>query len=247
MSNFLKKRNRRRNNTKKCKMESLESRELFSVDPAWFEVVQDREVTSLQADFDQSGTVDFADFLVLTPSQVSEVLSRESIEVLKGTGSPGQLLVRSESNGPDSAEALEAIDIIARAEPNAILEANVVPTDPRFSELWGLSNPSDTDIDAPEAWDLTQGSGNVVVGVIDFGIDYTHPDLVENMWRNTAEIEGNGIDDDGNGFVDDIFGYDFSTTMETPGTLVVMEPTLQEPSVLPRTQSESLACLPTSR
>ncbi|MEE2641165.1 MAG: S8 family serine peptidase, partial [Planctomycetota bacterium] len=89
------------------------------------------------------------------------------------------------------------------------------PDDPSFSQLWGLHNTgqtggsSDADIDALEAWDITVGSSSTIVAVIDTGVDYTHPDLIDNMWINTDEIAGNGIDDDGNGYTDDIYGYDF--------------------------------------
>ena len=92
--------------------------------------------------------------------------------------------------------------------------APLVPNDPRFSELWGLHNTGqtggtvDADIDAPEAWDLSTGSSGVVVAVIDTGVDYNHQDLSANMWTNLGEIPGNGIDDDGNGYVDDVYGID---------------------------------------
>lgn len=80
--------------------------------------------------------------------------------------------------------------------------------------LWGLNNTGqnggkvDADIDAPEAWALHKGSRNgPVIAVIDTGIDYRHPDLKDNMWTNPGEIPGNGIDDDGNGVVDDVHGF----------------------------------------
>ena len=98
-------------------------------------------------------------------------------------------------------------------EPNYRLRALSVPNDPRFGELWGLLNTGQdggtpgADIGVTNVWaTLGTGSTNVLVAVIDTGIDYTHPDLVENVWSNAGEIAGNGIDDDGNGIVDDIHG-----------------------------------------
>jgi subtilisin family serine protease len=105
------------------------------------------------------------------------------------------------------------------AEPNYYLYAAVIPDDTHFNRLWGLHNTgqivngtggkADADMDAPEAWDITTGTGDVVVAVIDTGIDYRHPDLAANTWINPAEIPANGVDDDGNGYVDDIRGWDF--------------------------------------
>jgi subtilisin family serine protease len=91
--------------------------------------------------------------------------------------------------------------------PNFIRKASALPNDPGFSYLHGLENGSGYDIDAPEAWDTTTGSDAPVVAVIDTGIDYLHEDLAQNMWRNSGEIPDNGIDDDGNGVVDDVHGY----------------------------------------
>src|SRR2546427_1838941 len=98
------------------------------------------------------------------------------------------------------------------AEPNYLVRIFAAPNDPRFSELWGLHNSGQTggspgaDIRAPEAWDLTTGTTEVVVAITDSGIEFGHPDLAANVFQNTADCNNNGIDDDGNGFVDDCFG-----------------------------------------
>jgi subtilisin family serine protease len=111
---------------------------------------------------------------------------------------------------------------IAYIEPDYIVHAFETPNDPRFNELWGLNNTgqtggtADADIDAPQAWDVFTGSDQVIVVVIDTGIDYNHPDLAANVWTNPGEIPGNGIDDDGNGFIDDIHGWDFYNNDNDP-------------------------------
>ncbi len=111
---------------------------------------------------------------------------------------------------------------VSYLEPDFAINHSLVPNDPSFSQLWGLSNTgqsggvADADIDAPEAWNVTTGSRSVVIGVIDSGVDVTHPDLAANIWRNPGEIPGNGIDDDGNGFVDDVSGWDFVSNDNTP-------------------------------
>ena len=123
---------------------------------------------------------------------------------------------------PPNITAGEALSVlnntpgILYAEPNYKLKALSIPNDTRFSELWGMHNTGQSggtpgaDIDAPEAWDIATGSSDIIVAVIDTGVDYTHPDLAANMWVNQAELNGTaGVDDDGNGYVDDIYGYDF--------------------------------------
>ncbi len=90
-----------------------------------------------------------------------------------------------------------------------------IPADSAFEQTWHLHNTGqtggvpDADIDAPAAWDVTTGDGTTVVAVIDTGVDYTHPDLAQNIWVNAGEIPNNGLDDDRNGYVDDVHGYDF--------------------------------------
>jgi subtilisin family serine protease len=96
------------------------------------------------------------------------------------------------------------------------------PVDPGFGLLWGLNNTGqeggtpDADIDAPEAWLLQTGAPEVVVAVIDTGVDYDHEDLADNMWVNLGEIPENGLDDDGNGYVDDIHGWDWVNNDRDP-------------------------------
>jgi len=107
------------------------------------------------------------------------------------------------------------------AEPNYIVTAIVTPNDPSLINLWGLQNIGqaggtiDADIDAPGAWDITTGSASVVVAVIDTGVDYNHADLSANIWSN-ADCNNNGIDDDGNGYVDDCHGIDTANNDTNP-------------------------------
>ena len=125
------------------------------------------------------------------------------------------------------------------AEPNYVYHQQSVPNDPFFGQLWGLNNTgqtvsvpgvltptntagtADADIDAPEGWDVAPVEGgdasDVVVAIVDSGIDYEHPDLAPNMWHNPGEIPGNSLDDDSNGFVDDEYGFDFKNTFSRPG------------------------------
>ncbi len=107
------------------------------------------------------------------------------------------------------------------AEPNYIRRAMAVlpPNDTFFDNLWGLYNSGQrvngisgregADIDMLEAWEKTTDCSNIIIAIIDSGIDPNHPDLKNNLWTNPDEIADNGIDDDGNGYVDDIHGWNF--------------------------------------
>ena len=122
-------------------------------------------------------------------------------------------------------EALQSRDDVLYAEPNyRWYRTTAVPNDPCFpvntltdcnkTDLYGLNK-----IGAPQAWDTIKGSRDsaqpgfgtprIVVGVVDEGVDTTHPDLTGNIWTNPGEVAGNGVDDDGNGFIDDVNGYNF--------------------------------------
>jgi subtilisin family serine protease len=107
------------------------------------------------------------------------------------------------------------------AEPDYVVSRQIIPNDTSFGTLWGLHNTgqsgglADADIDAPEAWDTFTGSSSFVVADIDTGVDYNHPDLAANIYSNPNETV-NGLDDDGNGFVDDIRGWDFVNNDNNP-------------------------------
>lgn len=124
----------------------------------------------------------------------------------------------------DSAiKALNENPMVEIAEPNYIYKINKAPTDPLYVQTWGLSNVGQADpknqvgvagvdINAERAWEIQTGTREKIIAVIDTGIDWSHPDLAENMWVNEAEQNGKaGVDDDNNGVVDDIYGYNAIT------------------------------------
>jgi len=108
---------------------------------------------------------------------------------------------------------------VEHVQPNFKYRFFSSPDDPLYPELWGLDNTGqevlditgaqDSDIDAPEAWDIATGSSDIVIAVVDSGVAYSHPDLENNIWVNPGEIADDGLDNDGNDYVDDIHGWDF--------------------------------------
>jgi len=109
-----------------------------------------------------------------------------------------------------------ASDVVSVAELKFVYATLEVPNDARFNNQWGLRNATHPfpagmrpDINVERAWEITRGHPSVVVAVIDNVVDATHEDLRPNLWVNAGEIPANGIDDDGNGFIDDIHGWNF--------------------------------------
>ncbi|MBA4368299.1 MAG: hypothetical protein C0403_11770 [Desulfobacterium sp.] len=98
----------------------------------------------------------------------------------------------------------------------AVVISQEAPNDSLFSQQWGLNNLNsrEADINMLEAWDIEPGDPNVIVAIIDMGFDVTHSDLQNNIWKNPGEIQENGIDDDQNGYIDDIIGWDFVNQSE---------------------------------
>jgi hypothetical protein len=112
---------------------------------------------------------------------------------------------------------LRSKESIISAEPDCRVQASQTPNDEFFaSDQWGLRNTGQLpggvlgkDIDAAAGWDIRTDASSVPVAIIDTGLQLSHPDLVANLWTNPGEIPDNGVDDDGNGYVDDVHGYDF--------------------------------------
>jgi subtilisin family serine protease len=139
---------------------------------------------------------------------VSETLLSNGARFVKDLGNNGWTLVKI-TDGKSVERAIESFtkfpQIIA-VQPNFYYSLQATPNDPQFGAtgMYGM-----TRISAPQAWDITTGSSNVVVANIDTGMRMTHEDLAANIWTNTGEIANNGIDDDNNGFIDDVNGWDF--------------------------------------
>jgi subtilisin family serine protease len=147
---------------------------------------------------------------------LSTVMKKSLVKVHSKTFST-QDLINEYVNDPD----------VEYVQPNYIYHPYKTPNDPKFNLLWGQHNTGqsvnghsgmpDADMDAPEAWNKGTGKNDVVIAVIDTGVDYLHEDLAANMWVNTHEIPGNGIDDDQNGYVDDIYGINTTDDPGAPG------------------------------
>ncbi len=110
-----------------------------------------------------------------------------------------------------AAEALSTNAAIEWAEPDYLAYPTAIPNDPQYGSQWGL-----TQIGAPAAWNLTTGSSSVSIALLDSGLDFSHPDLASKIWTNPGEIAANGLDDDNNGYIDDLHGWDFVNSDNTP-------------------------------
>lgn len=159
-----------------------------------------------------------------SPALMTQLFSRYGFSVIQHFEfiDVYQIQLPGSASVPNTIAELAPNRLVEYVVPNSYHYLDLTPNDTNFSQLYGLNNTGqtggtpDADIDGPEAWDITTGSSSVVVAVIDSGMDLNHPDLAANLWTNPGEIAGNGIDDDGNGFIDDVHGWDFSSNDNDP-------------------------------
>lgn len=132
-----------------------------------------------------------------SPSSLIEVTNNGSIVL--PSSNPEVVRVASESA---VCHYLQSTGLVTSCSPNFQVQSFVLPNDPNIAtQYWHDA------IDSDRAWNVSAGGTNVIVAVLDTGVDFNHPDLADNMWRNNAEIPNNGIDDDANGVIDDVFGF----------------------------------------
>lgn len=157
-----------------------------------------------------------------TNTSSEKIKTKHALKTTKKLSSIGAEVVKvpEGKNVNQVIESLKAEEAVISVQPNYKYLPSNLPNDPLFTNLWGLHNTGqevyqpgldDMDIDYPEAVQTLQSSsqGELVVAVIDTGTDINHPDLKDNIWSNPGEIAGNNVDDDNNGFVDDVNGWDF--------------------------------------
>jgi subtilisin family serine protease len=149
-----------------------------------------------------------------TPDGLAKRHGKSGRHVLRSYAGLGGLQVVQLAPGENVADAAaeyQASGMVEFAEPDYKLQATETPNDPNFvsGTQWSLQNNAvpGSDIHAVSAWNTSHSASNVVVAIVDSGIRYTHQDLAANMWVNRGEIPGNGIDDDRNGVIDDVHGF----------------------------------------
>jgi subtilisin family serine protease len=155
------------------------------------------------------------------PAQRSKLHAALGARVIARSTTAGGLHVVQVASAARLGPALDAYrrdpDVLY-AEPDYRIQFDeTLPNDERFSDLWAMRNTGGegkkpgADLNMARAWDITTGRDDVYIGVVDSGIDYNHVDLAANIWTNPLEIPANGIDDDGNGYVDDVHGINGAT------------------------------------
>ncbi len=147
------------------------------------------------------------------PADVDELLDVAHAALVRRFGESDVYLLETRADLDKTRETLEAHSAVRQVALDTTVHVSTT-NDPDAGSLWGLFGTHG--VNATAAWDLAGTGAPVVVAVIDSGVDTDHPDLADNIWTNPGEIAGNGIDDDNNGYVDDIHGWDFVEGDATP-------------------------------
>src|SRR5262245_3750085 len=129
------------------------------------------------------------------------------------------LLLESSQPGCDptlAAEELRRSGLVRAAVPDLKIRLHVLPNDPDIAAQWYVNSDGGADVRLPAAWDVEKGFATTRIGIMDTGVDLGHPDLASKIWTNPGEVGGNGVDDDGNGYVDDVHGWDFGDGDDDP-------------------------------
>ena len=140
-------------------------------------------------------------------SEINQLLSEIGATVVDHFPHTNMYLLETVEGNINAKNFFSASDLIDFVEFDQVIRADNISNDPRIGELWGLIG--NNGINASGAWNISSSASEVVVAVIDSGVDITHPDLSSVIWTNQDEIAGNGIDDDGNGYIDDTNGWGF--------------------------------------
>jgi subtilisin family serine protease/subtilisin-like proprotein convertase family protein len=189
-------------NTRRLRIESLELRQLMTADLS-FDINQyasDRLLVQLRSEATLSNIIE----------NVQGIVQANPI----GESGWHQLCLSMGTELPSALLQLQQLTDVITVTPDFRVNLSTTPNDPLYASQWPLSASSGR-IDASQAWNYGTGS-SIIVGVIDTGIDYNHPDLAANIWSNNREIPGNSIDDDGNGYRDDIRGWNFVGNNNNP-------------------------------
>lgn len=174
--------------------------------------------------FTNSFATEFNGYIVKLKENSQSLLSKKFTKTFSTENGTFARFLPAKNNFTNELEQLKKDPNVEYVEPNWIIKVKMIPGDSSLKKQWGLINDGSSwgskkgeDLDVAKAWDITKGSKGLKIAVIDTGVDYTHPDLKNQIDVNLIELNGKaGVDDDGNGYIDDIYGYNFSSKSADP-------------------------------